>query len=271
MSYKSILVHVEPNPASDARIAVAIELARRFGGRVIGIGAQSFYPLVGFGYDYVDPGTIQTLQGILEENLGQAETRFRNATQDLSAVWRSAFDTPNRVIAEQARGADLVIASQAPPHCDETAFARPGDLIMTTGLPVLLLPPDHSDFSGRRILIGWKNTLQARSALSAALPLLKVAEKVVLARVQGNDEDDARSELQDVADRLTLHGVKPVCEVLERTESSVALDLLKAAKERDLDVVVVGAYAHARVSEWAFGGVTQDLLRLADRPVLFAR
>ena len=34
------------------------------------------------------------------------------------------------------------------------------------------------------------------------------------------------------------------------------------------DVVVAGAYGHSRLREWAFGGVTRDLLLQAQRCIL---
>src|SRR5512135_1648707 len=46
MTYKSILVHVEPNPTSDVRLALAVDLARRFEARLIGVGAQFYFPAI---------------------------------------------------------------------------------------------------------------------------------------------------------------------------------------------------------------------------------
>jgi nucleotide-binding universal stress UspA family protein len=271
VTYKSVLVHVEPNPLSDARLAAAAGLARRFHGRLIGVGAQAFLPSVDFGYGYLDGEAIQALRDQLKENLNSAQARFDAAAKGLSTVWRSFVDLPGRVMASEARGADLVLASRTPPHCDQTAFAQPGDLIMAAGLPVIVLPPDTAEITGKRVLIGWKNTLQARSAITAALPLLVEAEEVVLSRMKVREDEGAEAELQDVAERLKLHGVQVRLDARTRAGRSVAHDLLSLAAEQELDLIVVGAYAHARMTEWVFGGVTDDLLREADRPVLFAR
>jgi nucleotide-binding universal stress UspA family protein len=270
VTYKSVLVHVEPNPLSDARVAAAAGLARRFHGRLIGVGAQAFMPTADFGYGYLDGAAIQALRDQLEENLKVAQTRFEDAARGLPSVWRSFVDLPGRVMTAEAGGADLIVASRTPPHCDQTAFAQAGDLIMSAGLPVIVMPLEGAEVVGKRILIGWKNTLQARSAVTEALPLLVEAEEVLLSRVMVN-EGESEADLADVAERLKLHGVQVRLDARRRTGRSVAQDLLSLAAEQELDLIVVGAYAHPRMTEWVFGGVTNDLLKSADRPVLFAR
>lgn len=41
---------------------------------------------------------------------------------------------------------------------------------------------------------------------------------------------------------------------------SVAEDLREAASYFGSDLIVTGGYGHGRLREWAFGGVTRDLL-----------
>jgi nucleotide-binding universal stress UspA family protein len=36
--------------------------------------------------------------------------------------------------------------------------------------------------------------------------------------------------------------------------------LIRLAKAGGADLIVAGAYGHSRLGEWAFGGVTRDLL-----------
>ena len=103
MTYKSVLVHVEPNPLSDARVAAAAGLARRFHGRLIGIGAQAFMPTADFGYGYLDGEAIQALRDHLEDNLKSSQARFEEAAKGLPSLWRSYVDLPGRVMAAEAR------------------------------------------------------------------------------------------------------------------------------------------------------------------------
>ena len=268
--YKSILVHVDPTAMADERLRVAADLARRAGGRLIAIGAQSPRDVIDPGNGYLDSGTVQALQDALTEALDDAERRARAAAGDLPFVWRGWRAAPVPTMAAEARGADLVIASPAPRHVDRTLIASAGDLIMTTGLPVLVVPPGAKTVMSRRAVVGWKNTAQSRAAVGAALPWLQAAEQVLLLRVTGGDESGAPAELADVAERLRLHGVK-VETALMRKSGAVSEDLLQRTRELDADVLVVGAYAHSRASEWMFGGVTRDLITGASIPVLFCR
>jgi nucleotide-binding universal stress UspA family protein len=271
MPFKSILTHVDTTDLLDARLAVAAAWAREAGGRVIGVGAQMLPRVFYTGDGYIDPDTFQAINDRINANLTDAEARFRKATEGLTSVWRSRIEDPARVVIDEARGAELVVASQRPAHADDSSFADPGDLVMGAGLPVLVLPPNVSHVAVRRVVVGWKNTPQARAALSAALPVLQAADRVELTRVKVADELGAMVELEDVAQRLSLEGVEVGFNAHGRSKDAVADDLLRLAHERHADLVVVGAYAHARLTEWVFGGVTHDLLTKADLPVLFAR
>lgn len=265
-AYKSILVHVGEDPACEARLALAIDLARRFEGRVIGVGGEIFYGGLRAPGGYLDAHTVQMLLDYGHERLDRAEVKFRAATPGLPALWRARLERPEAVIADEARGADLIVASQ---RGEGGAPVDAGELIMAGGLPVLVAPAGVDRLAARRILLGWKNTLQARSAIWAALPLLTAADEVEVARI--SDEPYAKAEVADVVERLKQHGVKASCDVLRKGPGTVAQSLLDRAGERRADLIVVGAYGQPRLQQWAFGGVTRDLLARSPLPVLYAR
>jgi nucleotide-binding universal stress UspA family protein len=53
--------------------------------------------------------------------------------------------------------------------------------------------------------------------------------------------------------------------------SPVADILLSFAADHGMDLIVIGAYSHARSVEVVFGGVTRTLLKQAPIPVLMSR
>ncbi|MEL6792585.1 MAG: universal stress protein, partial [Pseudomonadota bacterium] len=59
--------------------------------------------------------------------------------------------------------------------------------------------------------------------------------------------------------------------LLPRTEGTIAETLRVRAEETGADMIVMGAYGHSRVRERFLGGATRDMLKTADRPILFAR
>jgi nucleotide-binding universal stress UspA family protein len=271
MAYKSILVHAGPDGACEARLALAADLARRFEGRVIGVGGEIFFGGLSAPGGYMDAQTVQMLHDAARERLDRTAARFQAATAGVPALWRARMERPEALIIDEARGADLIVASQ---HGASGAGETPvdaGELIMAGGLPVLVAPQDVERLSVRRILVGWKNTLQARSAIGAALPLLKLADAVEVAGVSAGDEPQAAAEIEDVVERLKLHGVKASGEAHARGRNSVAQTLLARAGDQGADLIVVGAYGQPRLRQWVFGGVTHDLLARATLPVFYAR
>ena len=54
------------------------------------------------------------------------------------------------------------------------------------------------------------------------------------------------------------------------TQGDVATELQRLAATENADLIVVGAYSHARTTEMIFGGVTRSLLRDAAVPLLIA-
>lgn len=57
---------------------------------------------------------------------------------------------------------------------------------------------------------------------------------------------------------------------MPRKQRTVADDLEEIAHEHAADLLVLGAYGHSRLREWALGGVTQDLIDRSSRYLLFS-
>jgi nucleotide-binding universal stress UspA family protein len=93
-----------------------------------------------------------------------------------------------------------------------------------------------------------------------ALPLLKHAQRVTVVEVaRKGDTDNAVDRTADVAAWLDRHGIR--AETLVRASAGPDVECLqKILDERNCDFLVAGAYSHSRIGEWAFGGVTTDLL-----------
>jgi nucleotide-binding universal stress UspA family protein len=53
--------------------------------------------------------------------------------------------------------------------------------------------------------------------------------------------------------------------------SPIADIILSYAADHGVDLIVIGAYSHARSVEMVFGGVTRTLLKQAAIPVLMSR
>ena len=57
---------------------------------------------------------------------------------------------------------------------------------------------------------------------------------------------------------------------MARTLPSVAEQLLQIATDRQMNLIVMGAYGHSPLREAILGGATRDMLRNAKMPILMA-
>ena len=108
-------------------------------------------------------------------------------------------------------------------------------------------------------MASWKETREARRAVLDALPIL--AQHVLVLEVCAEDEaNEAGTQAEDVAGYLRAYGARADAQIRHRREPTVADELVRAAEQAGADLIVAGGYGHARLREWAFGGVTHGLL-----------
>ncbi|MGZ5904922.1 MAG: universal stress protein [Reyranella sp.] len=75
---------------------------------------------------------------------------------------------------------------------------------------------------------------------------------------------ETRANLANIVDWLKHHRIEAQS-MAAASEGDDAYQLDAIAQTREADLVVVGAYGHSRLREWALGGATRDLLLRADR------
>ena len=267
--FKSVLVHAD-GPGAAARVRLAAHWAQQGGTRLIGGIARLPAPML----ELYAGSTAMLSAGILDvandstaDAFKEAEAAFRASVSGtgLTAEWQTALDFAAIALAGMAAGADVVVTG---PIGSIDSF-EPGDLIMRAGRPVLVTPEGQDSFDPARILIAWKNTREARRAAADALPLAQGAEEVVLLHAaESSDEDDVGVDAATAF--LRANGVKVTVENTPPGKASAAEAIAAAAAAHRSDVVVLGAYGHSRLREWAFGGVTRDLLKAPPLPCLFS-
>lgn len=261
MSYASVMVAMDPGRHARARARLAAGLAQRFGAQLIGVAAcQPNYPR-GYGETAVSSALVlEEIRKAALADIAGAEQAFRQASsRNASVGWRSGLADPVGFLEEQSRAADLIVVGRRGKDegPDLGMAVDAGAALMGLGRPILVVPPGVGNVEARHVVIGWKNTLQTRRAVTDAIPLLKRAESVRVVAVTTTSEGD---EVEDVAAYLGLHEI-PAMPVRRRTPGvNVAEELRQAASCFGADLIVTGGYGHGRLREWAFGGVTRDLL-----------
>jgi nucleotide-binding universal stress UspA family protein len=267
--YSTLMVHLEPLRDNAHLLKVAAALAERFDAAVIGVAASQ---LIRLAYNAGSlSGEILTMdREQIKNSMDEAQAAFRAALEKpgRSLEWRSIVTTepPVAHVARQARCADLVLTGMnaGGSFMDGARYVNTSDLVMQAGRPLLVVPENVSVLPAETVLVGWKDTREARRAVADALPFLKAARRVVVVQIAETDElADAGKNVADVAGWLARHGVRAEGIAAQLTGDD-ALQLQATASEHGADLIVAGAYGHARLREWALGGVTYDLLLRAD-------
>jgi nucleotide-binding universal stress UspA family protein len=199
-----------------------------------------------------------------ESALKGAEERFHQAAKraGVRCEWRADVGDPTSLLTHHARAADLLIVGRGSAKLSGWRAPHPADLAMRAGRPVMILPPTPArPVGGAPVLLAWTDSRESRLAAGAALPLLKQAESVhVVELCDPEDMDGGRLRTADVCAWLTRHGVKAVADARAYDDRSAGRKLLDCAVEMKAGAIVSGAWGHARMRQWIFGGVTQTLL-----------
>ena len=278
MTFKDILVHVDSTFLSRLRLRVGLKLARRCAGRVIGLHVIPD-PVVP---PYFKPGAVERIAAIYaeyaQEAAKDAATIFHDQVNgaDVSTEWRIEHGDVAKLLAQHARFADLVILSQS--EIDEAhlvpLFLLSKEVIMSSGTPILIVPGfSVLDDIGRRIVVAWDGSREAARAVRDSLSLLADADRVLLVAVdpQSQGHIDSGANAAEMAAHLARHGVRVDGQEILSGERSVAEALVSEVAHDRADLLVMGAYGHARIMEFVLGGTTHSLLAKATIPVFMSR
>ena len=267
-----IMVYVDFDPGSDDRIKIAADWAAKFGAVLIGVAGWLPGREIGGWFAAELERPEDRIDQIMAE-LEKLAERFRNlAGQAVRTIeWRGSFNFPREVIAREARAADLVVISSHAVAEDVYAAFDPGTVLLSAGRPVLVVPDGVTGNPGRRVVVAWKDTREARHAVKSALPYLKMAKHLALVEIAEEVlETAAHEQLDDVEKYLLRHGIKVSGKSVLHPTGPISDQLISVAKSEGADLIVAGAYGHTRLGEWVFGGVTRGLLRDSEVCCLFS-
>lgn len=276
MTYRSIVVHIARDTALDARLEVAIRLAKDMDSHLVGLAPTGLIamPIT------LEPAAIETLSEAAQESMrkeaGLAEARFREACRQAGLKsHESVVDEADLAdsIVRHAHCSDLCIVSQPDPDKPGHRWARLQleQVILQCARPTLIVPYAwRPQAVGRNVLVAWDDSREAARAVADALPVLRRAQKVeVISWRKPTDLPIPEARLQSVCRWLMWQGVAAQARA-EVSDIGVAETMLSRASELGSDLIVMGAYGHARWSEIVLGGATRGLLDAMTVPVLLS-
>ncbi len=277
MNYKTILVHLDRGARAAERLELGFSLAGSFDAHLVGLFALSAPRIPS--YALAEAGRIMEEAEARHraEAMHAAESLFRAAAARhgrSGAEWRASRADALAAVQLSARYADLVIAGQHDPA--ENSGVTPDfveDLALGAGRPVLFVPyAGRFPQVGRKVLVAWNAGREAARAVVDALPLLARASAVhvISFNPAKGGADHGEVPGADIALYLVRHGIKVIVHRQDNGEVDVGNQLLSRAADLDIDLIVMGAYGHARMREMVLGGVTRTLLETMTVPVLMS-
>jgi len=277
MSYRTILVHVDKSANTASRITLAANLADREGAHLVGTAMTGVprYMYAGSPFDLTGAMVTEYVR-FASTRADEALAAFEEITARIgvqSVESRRREEDEYFGLCLQARYADLVVLSQANAEDRDTGgllLDLPEYVVLNCGRPVLLVPKaGEFESVGSRPLIAWNGSMEAARAITAAIPLLKRANKVTVALFDAQVGDNGHGEEPgaDIALYLARHGVKVEVQ-RNRSPIDAGKAILSLATDLNADLLVMGAYGHSRFREVMLGGATRTVLATMTLPVL---
>lgn len=265
---RSILLHIYDDDCLNARLQVALDLARSFDGHVTCLQATPF--LVGMPgdlYGMAATEVLPELRRVATKLRDRLEQRLKG--EDVAWDWVQIDALAADQLIRRSGLSDVVVLGSCEPMSGKGPARLAGDVILRGRSPVLVVPPNAKrlDCTGEAI-VAWDGSAESMRALRAAVPLLAKARSVELLTVK-EDRSQEGIDLPPVegAEYLSRHGIG--CEMTELPRTgSAAETLVYAAETRDAAYLVMGAYGHSRLLETVWGGFTRRLLTAPPIPIL---
>jgi nucleotide-binding universal stress UspA family protein len=201
------------------------------------------------------------------EFCAQHAIKIRVTPDDTAAVtaqYLDSVDNAEKHFLLHARHSDLTVIGR-PAHKDLMPPGLIEMLLLESGRPIIIAPNSPPQSLMGTVVVGWKESSEAARTLSAALPLLKKAAKVIVVSVS-EDKGATAEDLQDLSNRLAWHGVAVETRLIAGNRAP-AESLLAAVADAAANLLVIGGYGHGPLREAVFGGVTAALIHHAGCPV----
>ncbi|OHC71791.1 MAG: hypothetical protein A3B62_04875 [Rhodospirillales bacterium RIFCSPLOWO2_01_FULL_65_14] len=276
MTLRDILVHVDDLESMPARLQTTLNLARKMQARVTGLFVKAKPYIPPYAEVQISPEMLKMHADQIEEAAKKAEAAFAAASKasGVTTEWRAIEGGLAEVLVTHARYCDLIVLGQKDPRDLLLPGDRdmPDEVVMTCGRPALVVPHvgKYPDIGGK-VMVAWDAGAPATRALHDALPILKKAKSVTVMVVNPVTDLPGIGDLPgaDIAQHLARHGVKAEADHVE-SDLKPGEMLLSRAADLGADLVVMGAYGHARWREVMLGGVTDHMLNHMTVPVLMS-
>jgi len=281
MSIKTVLVFIDISPDSWTRIDYAVKIAREHKAHLTGIfiAPTSWNASMSENYS-VGSAAIKSVTKFhrdQEIETSKKAKEFFEAAQANEKISSKFYIIKDSEVKQRINSfllyADLMIAGKPGTNGLPKNWSAE-TILLANGVPFLLVPNGWTSPSGeigKRILLGWNGSREARRAITDSLPFLIAAQSVSVVEVDP-DGTPGHGDLigADLLVYLNRHDVKVIVDPVSSHGKPVATVLMEYVATHHIDLIILGAYSHSRPSEILFGGVTRSLLKTMTIPIFIS-
>jgi nucleotide-binding universal stress UspA family protein len=265
---KNVLLLVHDDDGQEARLQVALDITRALDGHlkcldVMHLPVTASDPITGIagGLMFGEERARETHNRVrLCERLAREDVRW-----DMQAI---TGDLALCIPAHTTLADIIILSRQLEPPTSPNMARIASKVALESHKPIVAVPQDCAGFdaSGTAI-VAWDGSIPAAAALTASVPLLKLAGRVVLLQV----EDGTGGEpIEEAAAYLSRHGIRAIMRMVTTEGADVAESLQRVCSDERASYCVMGMYGHSRVREALLGGVTRQMLASARPPLIMA-
>ena len=272
---RDILVYADNFTACTPSMEYAMRLAASFEARITATYICPSPTAVMAPYDAPEllSALIEEIRG-LEEKAYSGRDAFIARASELSvgrSLWQVAEGAIPDVLAHLGNWHDVAVLGRDPGTNLGTA-AILGSAVLGSRMPCIVVPPGCTQPRFDCVAMGWNGSPEAIRAIHAARPILARARRIV---VVAGEPRERFSEIGwkpefDLSTYLERQGFAFEQRGLQASNDEAGKALLAAASACHADMLVMGAYGHARLQEMVLGGATRTILLTMTLPVLMS-
>ena len=280
MPYKDLVVYLGEDKRCAHRLDAALALAKRHGARVKGIAFALNWPIPSYvGVEIPVDFTVAN-QELAQKTATEVVAKCQKKAADAGIEFDSEIiacdvSTAPAQMAYHARSGDITFLGQPDPDDEDAGFHQSllDGVLFASGRPVYTVPyigrPDHKV---RKAIVAWDGGKKVARAVNDALPLLKDRGEVIILVINPDQRSNAHGKNPgvDIAAHLERHGIKTKVDIQVSDSLPPATIILNYLSDAGADLLVMGAYGHSRLREWAFGGVTDSIMHQMTVPVFMS-
>ncbi len=271
MTIKNILVSFNGGAPAISALELAIKLADRNGAHLTGVLAHGL-PNMLYAYGgHVPQAAMDQLEEADKQHRDEVRKTFMSMASVLPAAqvhFLDVYGEADEMLMGIALGYDMVMMGPPEKSPNFPHMEAHADVVArNSGKPVLVVPKgyDAAQFNSK-ILLAWDGKRAASRAMADVVKLLEASSNITVLCI--GEKEAAEKKAQPAITHLERHGFK--ADLITQKARKIAKTILATAKDKEVGILAMGAYEHAKLAEDLFGGVTNTVLKKAKVPVLLS-